>query len=112
MEKEKIVLCGASAYEKKFYLNEAFDSLPKTVKDELKVMCVLYTEDVGGIITLTFDEEGTLEFEVRVKDDDYLFDEIGSDLKIKKMREDHRELLEAIVTYYKVVFLGEAGEEK
>ncbi len=112
MEKEKIVLCGASAYEKKFYLNEAFDNLPKTVKDELKVMCVLYTEDVGGIITLTFDEEGTLEFEVRVKDDDYLFDEIGSDLKIKKMREDHKELLEAIVTYYRVVFLGEAGEEK
>lgn len=112
MEKEKIVLCGASAYEKKFYLNEAFENLPKAVKDELKVMCVLYTEDVGGIITLTFDEEGTLEFEVRVKDDDYMFDEIGSDLKIKKMREDHKELLEAIVTYYRVVFLGEAGEEK
>ena len=111
MEKEKIVLCGASAYEKKFYLNEAFDNLPKTVKDELKVMCVLYTEDVGGVITLTFDEAGTLEFEVRVKDDDYMFDEIGSDLKIKKMREDHKELLEAIVTYYRVVFLGEAGEE-
>ena len=26
------VLCGASAYEKKFYLNEEFNSLPERVK--------------------------------------------------------------------------------
>ena len=28
------------------------------IKDELKIMCVLYTEDVGGILTLEFDSEG------------------------------------------------------
>ena len=110
MENEKIVLCGASAYEKKFYLNESFDNLPTKVKEELKIMCVLYTEEIGGIITLKLDGAGKLEYEVMAKENDFKFDEIGSDLKIKKMREDHKELLEAIVTYYKVVFLGEVEE--
>ena len=110
MESEKIVLCGASAYEKKFYLNESFDNLPTKVKEELKIMCVLYTEEIGGIITLKLDEKGNLEFEVMAKENDFKFDEIGSDLKIKKMREEHKELLEAIVTYYKVVFMGEVEE--
>ena len=30
---DNIVLCGASAYEKKFYINENFDTLPEVVKD-------------------------------------------------------------------------------
>ena len=50
------VLCGASAYEKKFYLNEEFNSLPERVKQELQIMCVLFTEDVGGVLLLEFDE--------------------------------------------------------
>ena len=49
---EEIVLCAASAYEKKFYLNEEFSGLPQSVKDELKIMCALFTEDVGGILEL------------------------------------------------------------
>ena len=52
MEQDKVVLCAASAYEQKYYLNEAFGSLPSQIQDELKIMCVLFTEDVGGIITL------------------------------------------------------------
>lgn len=44
------VLCAASAYDKKFYLDEAFDRLPGHIKDELKIMAVLFTEDVGGIL--------------------------------------------------------------
>ena len=43
------VLCGANSYEQKYYFNQEFDSLPQTIKDELHIMCVLYTEDVGGI---------------------------------------------------------------
>ena len=49
---EKQVLCASSAYEKKFYFNDEFSSLPQDVKDELKIMCVLFTEEVGGILTL------------------------------------------------------------
>ena len=60
MYEEKLVLCGANSYEQKFYLNPDFDALPDNVKDELKVMCVLYTEDVGGVLQLVFDENGLL----------------------------------------------------
>ena len=43
---EEMVLCAASAYERKFYLNPEFNSLPEEVKQELQIMCVLFTEDV------------------------------------------------------------------
>ena len=39
---ERTVLCGASSYEQKYYFNEEFSALPQRVKDELKVMCVMY----------------------------------------------------------------------
>ena len=54
MYQDNITLCGASAYEKKFYFNQDFNALPDHVKKELQIMCVLYTEDVGGILTLEF----------------------------------------------------------
>lgn len=102
-----MVLCGASSYEKKFYLNDKFQSLPDQVKDELKVMCVLFTEDVGGVLTLLFDEEGNLSLNVTSEEEDLLFDEIGSALKIKQIQQQKQELFEALETYYRVFILGE-----
>ena len=101
------VLCGANSYEQKYYFNQEFSSLPQSVKDELHIMCVLYTEDVGGILTLEFDDSGTLEFKVTAPDEDYLFDEIGSVLKIKQYQEEKREMLESLELYYRTFFLGE-----
>ena len=105
MFEEKIVLCVSNSYEKKYYLNDDFQSLPQQVKDELKIMCVLYTEEVGGILSLEYEEDGSLQFMVQAKEGDLLFDEIGSVLKIKQIREEKKELLEALETYYKVFFL-------
>lgn len=93
MYQENVVLCGASAYEKKFYLNDNFESLPEQVKEELKIMCVLFTEDVGGVLTLEFDDEGSLELSVSAAQGDILFDEIGSGLKIKQLQKQKKELL-------------------
>ena len=101
------VLCGANSYEQKYYFNQEFSSLPQSVKDELHIMCVLYTEDVGGILTLEFDDSGTLEFKVTAPEEDYLFDEIGSVLKIKQYQEEKREMLESLELYYRMFFLGE-----
>ncbi len=105
-----MVLCGANSYEQKYYFNQQFLNLPESVRQELQVMCVLYTEDVGGILTLEYDEDGTLEFKVTAAEGDYLFDEIGSVLKIKKYRKEKRELLESLEMYYKVFCLGEELE--
>ena len=51
MSKE-VTLCVSNAYQKKFYLNENFNELPQSIREELKIMCVLYTEDIGGILEL------------------------------------------------------------
>lgn len=107
MYEERIVLCGANAYEEKYYLNPDFSGLPEYVKDELKIMCVLYVHDVGGILTLVYEEDGELCFEVTAEEFDPAFDEIGSQLKIKQLRGEKQELLQALQLYYKVFFLGE-----
>ena len=104
---DKVVLCGANSYEQKYYFNEEFQSLPQSVKDELHIMCVLFTEDVGGILTMEYDEQGNLDFQVISEEGDYLFDEIGSVLKIKEYQETKKELLEALELYYRTFFLGE-----
>lgn len=107
MYQDIIVLCAGSAYEKKFYFNEDFEGLPQNIKDELKIMCVLYTEEVGGILTLEYGEDGTLYLNVTHDEGDLLFDEIGSVLKIKQLQEEKKELLESLELYYKVFFLNE-----
>lgn len=107
MYDEKITLCGASAYEQKFYFNDDFAALPDSIKSELQIMCVMYTEEIGGVLTLEFDEEGNLEFRVESLEADAMFDEIGSVLRIKQLRIEKEELLEALELYYRVFFLGE-----
>ena len=103
---ENVVLCGANSYEEKYYFNRDFDSLPQEVKDELRILCVLYTEDIGGILLLEFDPEGNLSFKVVSDPGDYLFDEIGSALKIKQYQTEKRELLESLELYYRTFFMG------
>ncbi|MBO4483960.1 MAG: hypothetical protein J5738_01050 [Lachnospiraceae bacterium] len=110
MYQDKVVLCGASSYEKLFYLNPDFENLPKEVKDRLKIICVFFTEKVGGRLMLEFDEEGTLLFSVSANDGDPAFDEIGSALEIKKIRNEEQELWESLELYFKVFFLGEDPE--
>lgn len=107
MKQEEIVLCGSSAYTKKFYLNEEFNGLPEGIKEDLKIMCVLYTEDIGGVLQLIFDEEGNLTFKTECEEGDLFYDEIGSVLKIKQIQREKMELLESLEMFYKVFFLGE-----
>lgn len=111
-KEDRIVLCGANSYEQKYYFNEQFSNLPESIRQELQIMCVLYTEDVGGILTLEFEEDGSLEFKVTAPESDYLFDEIGSVLKIKQYQMEKRDLLEALEMYYRVFYLGEEMDEE
>ena len=104
---ENVVLCAASAYEKKFYLNEEFDKLPEDIKNELKIMCVLFTEEVGGILSLEFDENGSLNFKTEADENDLLYDDIACGMLIKKLQYEKRELLESMEMFYRLFFLGE-----
>ena len=110
MYDENMILCASSAYEQKYYFNEDFASLPQTIRDELKILCVLFTEDVGGILTLAFDGEGNLNLETSADEGDLLYDDIGSVLKIKQLQNEKRELFESLEMYYRVFFLGQEME--
>lgn len=102
-----MILCGANSYEQKFYLNPQFETLPDGIKQELQVMCVLYTEDVGGILLVVYDEDGNLELRVDHAEEDLMFDEIGSVLKIKELQKTKAELFESLELFYRVFCLGE-----
>lgn len=108
---EEMVLCAASSYEQKYYLNPEFESLPEAVKQELQIMCVLYTADVGGVLLLVFDENGNLELKVEHNEGDFSFNEIGSVLKIKELQDTKEELFKSLEMFYKVFYLGEETEE-
>ena len=108
---ETVVLCGANSYEQKYYFNQDFSGLPEQIRQELQILCVLFTEDVGGILTLEFLEDGTLILNVDHEESDYLFDEIGSELKIREIQREKVELMTALERYFRIVFLGEDAEE-
>lgn len=104
---ENMVLCGASSYVQKYYFNEKFNLLPEEIKNELKIMCVSFAEEAGGILTLEFDNSGDLKFCVRVDDGDFYFDEIESGLKISSYQRKKEELLSQLELFYRMIILGE-----
>ena len=116
---DSTVLCGANSYVEKYYLNEQFSGLPESIKQELQIMCVMYTEDIGGFdFSIEYEIapfkpflDGRLQFKVEAEENDYLFDEIGSALKIKQYQAEKRELLESLELYYKVKVLGIPADE-
>lgn len=111
MENTNVTLCGANSYLKKYYFNEDFAALPDQVKKELNIMCVLFTEEVGGLLTMEFSQAGDLLFKVSADDMDYLYDEIESGVQIRKLQEEHEELFRGLEKYYKMRFLGAAPED-
>ena len=116
MSDNRVVLCGANAYEQKYYLNEQFAKLPQAVKDELQIICVLFTEEVGGIFTIVYEPDGSVSLETQAEEDDIYYDEISSGLLIGEIRRKREELLESLSLYYRVFVLKEdisniVGEE-
>jgi len=104
---DRVVLCGANAYEQKYYFNEKFNSIPQSIKDDLHIICVLFTEEVGGVLTMVFDEDGSISLETEADEEDILYDEISSGLLVKEILTKKSELFESLSLYYRIVILGE-----
>ena len=79
-------LCAANSYEQKYYFNPRFSNIPEDIQKELHVLCVLFTEDAGGIIQ-------------------FVYDEIDAGILVDEIQKKRRELLEQLEKYYKVMFL-------
>lgn len=112
MYSDQVVLCGANAYEQKYYFNQDFHALPQSIQDELHIMCVTYTVEIGGIFTLFYDEDGNLEMSTEAAEADAMYDEIGGALRIKEIQQEKRELFEALELFYKIFMLGEDAPEE
>ena len=96
----RIVLCGANAYEQKYYFNQAFKGIPESIQEELHIICVLFTEEVGGVFTVVFEPDGSVSLETNADDDDIYYDEISSGLLVSEIRRKRQELLESLSLYY------------
>ena len=112
MDENKIVLCGANAYEKKYYFyEEQFKMIPESIKEELHIICVLFTEEVGGVFTIAFEEDGNVVMETNADDDDIYYDEVSSGLLIAEIRRSRQELFESLSLYYRVFIKKEDVSE-
>ena len=102
-----ITLCGASRFNRMYYFNPEFDKIPGFVKERLREICVLFTEDVGGIFTIEFSDEGMPRLTVRPGETDTDVDEIGAELKIRKLQEEEAELMQQLALFYRIFVEGE-----
>ena len=106
-ERGRAVLCGANSYEQKYFFNPDFKKLPQSVQDELHIICVLFTEEVGGIFTILFEADGGVTLETQASEEDYLYDEVSAGLLLGEIRRKREELLESLSLYYRAAVLKE-----
>lgn len=107
MNEDRIILCGANSYEQKYYFNEDFKLIPESIQEELHIICVLFTEEVGGVFMIGFDEDGKLILITDADEEDILYDEIGAGLLAKEVTKRKHELFESLELFYKAFVLGE-----
>lgn len=98
MNEEQIV-CISNSYLHKYYLGSSFSELPIAIKEELQIAAVLFTERVGGIFTLSFDDNENLYINITFEDD-FGHDEIEANLMIERFRNEKKELLTSLERYY------------
>jgi len=102
---EELVLAVSNSYERKYYFNQEFEGLPDQVKEDIQVMLVMFTMEIGGILSLIYKED-QLSFVTEADGEDILYDEIGAHLKIKQLQVIKQDLLESLEEYYKVFYLA------
>ena len=102
-----MVLCGANAYEMKYYYNPLFKKIPEGIQKELHIISVLFTQEAGGIFTIEFEDDGTITMETTRSEDDITYDEISAGLLIGEVRRQRQDLFEALSVYYRAMILHE-----
>lgn len=76
------------------------------------MISVLFTEEVGGVFTIVFEEDGSISLETNAEESDLLYDEISSGLLVGEIRRNRQEMFASLQLYYRVFILGETLEEE
>ncbi len=103
----RVVLCGANAYDRKYYFNPEFNAVPDSIKRELNIISVLFTQEAGGIFTIVFENDGGISFVTDAEEDDITYDEVSAGLLVGQIRRTRTEILESLELFYRVMFLHE-----
>ena len=104
---DQMILCGANSYEQKYYFNEKFEMIPESIKEELHIISVLFTEEVGGAFMIGFDENGKVNIMTDADEGDLLYDEIGAGLLVKEVRNKKQDLFESLELFYRTFIEGD-----
>ncbi len=107
----RIILCGANAYEMKYYFNPLFKKIPESIQKELHIISVLFTQEAGGIFTIEFEDDGSITMETTRDDEDITYDEVSAGLLIGEVRRQRQDLFEALQMYYRAMILHEDMSE-
>lgn len=104
---ESIPIIVSNSYIKKYYLDNRLEILPKEIKNKLKEVFVTFTENVGGILVVVFDNKNyNLLLNIEKNDDDISFDEINANYKLSKLENENIELFEQIAKFCKFKLNG------
>ena len=99
----RMVLCASNSYDKKYYFNQKFANLPRSIQDDIHVISVLFTEDCGGIFMISFDPDGEVVLVNRCEEEDITYDEVSAGLMIGQIRKNRSELLDCLSAYYRIL---------
>lgn len=100
MTPQERVLAVSNGYLQKFYWNPDYQYLPKPVQQEIREMAIRFTEEAGGILEISFREDGNLQLITHVDKDDFGFDEIGAELLMKEFQREKEELFAQLELWY------------
>ena len=103
----RIVLCGANAYEQKYYFNPLFRKIPESIREELRIICVLFTQEAGGVFTIEFEDDGEIFLRTECDEEDITWDSVSAGLLSGEIRRKREELFQAISLYYRALILHE-----
>ncbi len=107
---EKMIISAASAYNEKYFISPKFTNLPKEVLDQIQILVVTLAQKTGGIVQMSYTNQGDLFFEATSEDGDFDYDEINAQLEIKRVEENNKQLLNGLIAYYKL-FISEDGKD-
>ena len=84
-----------------------FQKIPESIQKELHIICVLFTQEAGGVFTIEFEDDGTVTMETNADADDITYDEVSAGLLIGEVRRQRQDLFEAMQMYYRIYILKE-----
>ena len=105
----KTVIAASSAYNKKYFFNGEFASMPKGVQDEIRILCTLFTEKCGGIFTLGYVTDGSVFMEAEKAEDDLDYDEIGARLETDRLQKEKSKFFHSLSLWF-AAFKTEDGK--